>query len=122
MSYKKQIEKALLYNNWEIVEIDSSTKSWNDENWKICQKNNPNLLFYLCFIVDPQFEGQRKKGQGIREIRAVSVLPEAHLDDTNSFAKLDMTKGNFDEKLTLFINEIENKNEKNLSKFCFLSY
>ncbi|WP_282628405.1 hypothetical protein [Empedobacter sedimenti] len=120
MSYKKQIEKALLNNNWEIIEIDSNTKWWDDEHWKICQKNNPNLHFYLCFIVDPHFEGQRKKGQGICEIRAVSIFPKTHLEDTNTFAKLDMTKDNFDEKLEIFIKEYSRTKRKlMLSKNIF---
>jgi len=32
MAYKRQIERELLFKDWEIVEIAYATAWWNDEN------------------------------------------------------------------------------------------
>lgn len=101
--YKYQIEQALLRGDWEINVIDYNTDWWDDEHWKVAYKYNLNRSFYLCFIVDPMFEGQRKKGQGIYEIKASTVFPTNWNDDQHTIASIPMTKRKFDEKLKKFI-------------------
>ena len=60
---KYQIEQELLKENWEIKTINSNSEWWDDEHWIIEYKYDAKLSFCLCFIVDPMFEGQRKKGR-----------------------------------------------------------
>lgn len=61
----------------------------------------------MCFIVDPMFEGNRKKGQGIYEVKAAAKFPESWNDDRNTIASLQMPKGRFELKLKEFINALE---------------
>ncbi len=111
--YKYQIEQELNEKNWEIVLIDESREWWDDEHWKVQFKFNHNIYFYLCFIVDPQFEGKRKKGQGIYEIKASTEFPKNWNDDSNELTSISMTKRNFEIKLKEFIEGLEkHKGEK----------
>ena len=63
--YKYQIEQELIKRDWEIIEIDENTDWWDDEHWIVQFKYDSNKRFFLCFLVDPLFDGVRKKGQGI---------------------------------------------------------
>ncbi|NBB29876.1 hypothetical protein [Cellulophaga sp. BC115SP] len=109
MSYKYQIEQALLSKNWDIVEIGFSEEWWDDENWKIQYRFNSSICFYLCFIINPMFDGNRKKGQGIiYEIKASTKFPQNWNDDTNTIAAIEMSKRKFDLKLKEFIDILEN--------------
>jgi len=111
--YKYQIEQALLKENWEIKTIDSNYEWWDDEHWKIEYKYDSKLTFVLCFIVDPMFEGQRKKGQGIYEVKASTEFPKNWNDDEHTVASISMTKRKFEVKLNEFIAKIiEFKKEK----------
>ena len=116
MSYKLQIEQKLLHNNWNISEIGFSGEWWDDEHWKVHFKYNSMTCFYLCFIVDPMFEGSRKRGQGIYEIRATTKFPENWNDVTNTIAAIQMPKRKFEIKLQEFINDIENYKIENNKK------
>lgn len=92
MSYKYQIEQELLRNDWEIDIIDFGTDCWNDESWKIRFKFDSKIVFYLCYIVDPMFEGNRKKGQGIYEIKSCTNYPSNWNDNESTIASILMSK------------------------------
>ena len=49
------------------------------------------------------FEGQRKKGQGIYELKASTKFPKNWNDDETEIASISMTKRKFEDKLKLFI-------------------
>jgi len=104
--YKYQVEQELLKENWEIKTIDSNYEWWDDEHWKIEYKYDSKLTFVLCFIVDPMFEGQRKKGQGIYEVKASTEFPKNWNDDEHTIASISMTKRKFEVKLNEFIAKI----------------
>ena len=105
--YKYRIEHELNKKDWEIVLIDTSGEWWDDEHWKVQFKFDQNICFYICFIVDPQFDGPRKKGQGINEIKASTVFPKSWNDDSNEFASISMTKREFEIKLKEFVDALE---------------
>lgn len=106
IGFKYQIEQELKKQDWEIIQINSTENWWDDEHWKIQQKHNPDKYFYLCFIVDPMFEGNRKKGQAIYEIKATTKFPENWNIDTYTIASIQMSKGKFDQKLNEFTNKL----------------
>ena len=111
--YKYQIELEIKKHDWEIGSIDTSGEWWDDENWKVEYKYDTQVFFYLNFIVDPQFEKSRKKGQGIYEIKASSEFPTNWNDDSNKISSISMTKRKFELKLGEFIDELERyKKEK----------
>ena len=65
--YKPQIEQILFEEHWEIQLINSCSEWWDDEHWRMRHNYDSTLSFYLCFIVDPMFEGKREKGHIVRE-------------------------------------------------------
>lgn len=105
--FKYQIEQELHKQNWEIVQINSTEEWWDDEHWKICSKHHPTICFYLCFIVDPLFENDGKQKPRICEIKAVTEFPKNWNDDTHTIASLQMQKGNFEQKLGEFMDNIK---------------
>jgi hypothetical protein len=105
--YKYQIEQALLREGWEIKTIDSTSVWWDDEHWEITYKHNPVLSFYLYFIVDPMFEGEREKGQGIYEVKASTSFPNDWNDNRSKITSISMTKRKFDDKLKLFLEDVK---------------
>lgn len=112
-SYKYQIEQELLNRDWEIAEIGSNEEWWDDEHWKVNLRFDSNISFFLCFIVDPQFEKPRTKGQGVIEILASTEFPNNWNDNSNSIGSISMTKRKFNLKLREFIESLESfKREK----------
>lgn len=106
--FKNRIGKELEVSNWLVNKFEVNGEWWNDENWKITLKYNSRISFFICFIVDPQFEGIRKKGQGIYKVLASKKLPENWNDNNNEISSFCMSKRNFDLKLNYFLEEIEN--------------
>ena len=106
--YKYQIEQELIKRDWEIVEIDSNYEWWDDEHWLVRFKYDSEIKFYLCFVVDPMFEGPRNKGQGIYEIKASSDFLQSWNDSDTLIASISMTKRKFDIKLQEFSMDLEN--------------
>ena len=116
--YKYQIEQELINENWEIITINSNSEWWDDEHWKIEFKYDSKLSFYICFIVDPMFEGQRKKGQGIYEVKASTEFPKNWNDDENKIGSISMTKRRFGEKLKAFIVELKKYKKEKYTTGC----
>lgn len=105
--YKYQIEQELLKRDWEIVEIGSNETWWDDEHWKVQYRFDPGLVFYLCFIVEPQFDQPRKKGQGIHEIMASTEFPVNWNDLENIIGSISLTKRKFNVKLQEFLSNLD---------------
>lgn len=115
--YKYQIEQELIKRLWDIEAINSNNEWWDDEHWKVSLRNDTNISFYICFIVDPLFEGNRNSGQGIYEIRASSEFPANWDDISDRISSIDMSKGKFDVKLNGLIEGLEKfKKERTISK------
>ena len=106
--YKYQLEQELISKNWNVVLIGSNEYWWDDEHWKVEYKYDSNLSFYICFIVDPQFEGVRKKGQGIYQILATIKFPNDWNDYEIKISSIEMSKRKFNVKLKEFIDDITN--------------
>lgn len=106
--FKYQIEQRLILQNWVIVEISSNEYWWDDEHWKIEYQYDPKLSFYICFIVDPQYEGPRKKGQGIYQILATTKFPEDWNDRACKISSIEMSKRKFNVKLEQFMFDLIN--------------
>lgn len=106
--FKYQIEQELIRHNWKIIEVGSNEDWWDDEHWKIQLRFDSNISFYLCFIVDPQFDQTRKKGQGIYEIMASTKFPKNWNNTDNQINSIDMTKRKFNIKLAEFLEDLNN--------------
>lgn len=114
-NYKDKIKKELEASNWFVSESEINQAWWNDESWKVTYKYEPKMCFIICFIVDPQFEETRKKGQGIYKVLATTVIPENWNDNSNEISSICMTKRKFDLKLNEFLKDL-NKFKKQWRK------
>ena len=102
MIYKDIIKKELVKQKWELVMIDHRSVWWEEEHWKIQWKHSNGLILFLQFFIDP-LDGI------VNEIEARSTL-----DDYESrVASLHMSRGKFNVKLKIFIEEVENFRKTN---------
>lgn len=76
-SYRQKLEDHLACNGWEVVSIDSDHNEWwADEFWQLKSTWSPlNSKCFLTFLVDPQFEGNRRPKEGIWAIGASPTPP-----------------------------------------------
>lgn len=73
-----QLKDKLSENGWKISKIDEKpSKWWADEQWIIKSEWSPQgFTVYLTFLVDPQWDGTRKKSEGVWAIGASLDLPD----------------------------------------------
>lgn len=106
-SYQQKIEGYLECNGWEVVSVDSDHNDWwADEYWKLKSTWSPlSSECYLTFLVDPQFEGDRKPREGVW---SVGVTPKKPLDSRQAqeYACIVFNK-KFKENIETFINQLD---------------
>lgn len=107
-TYKEQLLAGLIARGWEQVEIDEEGVGWwADEHWRIrSTREARGLELVLTFLVDPAFDAPRRKGQAIRAVTASSDMPREPRDVLGGI-ELCMYKGRFDEKLAVFLDELD---------------
>jgi len=66
-------------DGWQVEQIfEEGLEWWADEIWEIKSTWSPHgSSAYLTFLVDPQHEGNRKKGQSVWGIGASKVFPRS---------------------------------------------
>ena len=63
------LQSALKDAGWEIVEVEINNLDWwADEVWILERKSGEKL--YLTLVVDPMFDGVRKKGEHVECVTA----------------------------------------------------
>jgi hypothetical protein len=117
-TYKQRLLNALITDDWELVEInDQSQHWWCDEYWRIRSvQENWGLELLIIFLVDPQWDAPRKKGQGIWAISANTNFPEGWGEASREIALLSLTKRKFDSKLYEFVLTLKEYRRKVQSK------
>ena len=108
MTYRRQLLAALTVDGWELVQTESQhCEWWFDECWVIRSVREAyGKELFIFFLVDPQWEGPRKPGQGVREVAATESTPRDRLEAGRSVATLQMWKGRWDLKLATFISAL----------------
>jgi hypothetical protein len=78
LDQQKRILKALEEQDWEVVEThDSNLEWWADQIWLLISKRkSPDYKILLTFVVDPQWDGPRNKGQGVWAVTASLNQPQ----------------------------------------------
>ena len=95
----RALRSALENVGWKIVEVETNNLDWwADEVWILERKSCETL--YLAFIVDPMFDGVRKKGEHLYCVTASSHEPRR-----SSTRTLYLRRG-WQNKLTDFIQNI----------------
>lgn len=77
-TYTQKMTDYLLVSGWEIITIyNNDLEWWADEIWQIHSTWSPQgSEAYLTFLVDPQHEGVRRKGEAVWAIGASKHLPK----------------------------------------------
>ena len=107
-TYKEQLYASLLERGWEQIEVDEEGVDWwADEHWRIRSiRNRWGLELILTFLVDPMWDGPRRKGQGIWAIVATEQLPRERPDADKAIG-LCLYKRRFDAELAEFMNVLD---------------
>jgi hypothetical protein len=107
-TYKAHLQHLLSEHGWEVVEVIDSDDWWAHEFWRI--QSRRNLWGYelvLTFLIDPQWDAPRNKGQGIWAIAASDAIPPDRATAEQGIAELCMVKGHFNEKLVAFVDSLD---------------
>ena len=117
-NYKDQLLEGLYKTGWEQLIVTTEIDEWFiDEQWKIRSiHENWGMEVYITFMVDPQWEGLRKKGQGVDNIIASLDSPHYFSKANNKICELWMSKRKFQDKLDEFLGAINNFKKS----FCVL--
>jgi hypothetical protein len=82
----RQLEEHLSDEGWRIVQRESAPHWWADELWTIESMWRPvGLKLWITFLVDPQHDGVRKKGEHVWAVAVTPFLPVArsNVDQTS---------------------------------------
>jgi hypothetical protein len=76
-SQRNDLLKALPERGWEIAEIEHAPLDWwTDEVWTVESRWSPvGFRLFIIFLVDPQSDVDRRKGQSVWEVSAAVEMP-----------------------------------------------
>jgi len=80
---RQKVAERLDLDGWEVASIidPDLLDWWVDEMWKVKSVWSPKgAVVYISFLVDPQHEGTRKKGQSIWGIGCSKKFPTNSLE------------------------------------------
>lgn len=76
VTQRQQLEDALTCDGWRIVSRENELDWWADEMWLIESQWSPRgFQLFLTFLVDPMWEGPRRKAEGVWAIGAATQRP-----------------------------------------------
>lgn len=62
---------------WSVAGIEEELEWWADEMWQLESVwSPPGCRAYVTFLVDPQFDGVRKKGEAVWAVMASPGRPD----------------------------------------------
>ncbi len=73
-------------HGWRLAMIEEDLEWWADEMWLLESVWSPvGSRAYVTFLVDPQFDGSRKKGEAVWAVMASLFKPASSLQDEHEF-------------------------------------
>lgn len=107
-SYSQKLQDFLETDGWQIEEIYSiDLEWWADEIWKLTSTWSPNSAkAYLTWLVDPQHDGLRRKGQSVWAVGASKKFPDSSRE-AQSEGAVSLNKS-FKQELEEFSLNLEN--------------
>ena len=88
VTQKRKLLAALEELGWEVHQPDDlSLDWWADEVWLLTSSRPHDCQIYLAFVVDPQWDGPRKTGQGVWAVTASVKGPQQWSDLTLSLGR-----------------------------------
>ena len=92
----QQLEDMLGDQGWEVVDRTTDLEWWADEQWSIRSVWSPvGILVYVTFLVDPQHDGVRRKGEAVWAMTATHERPTGR-ENTKSDAFVEFRERNLD--------------------------
>lgn len=71
---------------WRLAGIEENLEWWADEMWLLESAWSPvGSRAYITFLVDPQFDGNRKKGEAVWAVMASQLKPVSWLKAEHEF-------------------------------------
>ena len=73
-------------HGWRLARIEENLEWWADEKWLLESAWSPvGSRVYVTFLVDPQFEGNRKKGEGVWAVMASPFKPASSFQGEHEY-------------------------------------
>ncbi len=92
-------------HGWRVTGVEEELEWWADEMWLLESVWSPiGCRAYATFLVDPQFEGVRKKGEAVWAVMASPGRPEGWLRVEGEFT-LSLGQG-WKERLPAFFEHL----------------
>jgi hypothetical protein len=83
---RQELLNQLPQHGWRIVSQEEELEWWADEMWRIESLWSPvGSLAYVTFLVDPQSNHQRKRGEDVWAVMASVARPASRLNLEGEF-------------------------------------
>lgn len=90
---RTELIDQLSKNGWRIASTEENLEWWADEMWLVESKWSPvGSQAYITFLVDPQFDGVRKKGEHVWGVMASPSKPIDRLNTERAFT-ISLSRG-----------------------------
>jgi|SRR5450432_2099365 len=84
--YRTELLTLLHEQGWRVSRTEEDLEWWADEMWLLESSWAPvGSRAYVTFLVDPQFEGDRKKGEAVWAVMASPFRPVSSLRGEREF-------------------------------------
>jgi hypothetical protein len=78
VTQKRELKTRLERDGWKVVEEELGDEWWVDERWKVeSTRSPPGLHVWVSFLVDPQHDGPRDRGEHVWAVGVTSTRPGA---------------------------------------------
>ena len=102
---RDELLSQLIQHGWRIAGEEENLEWWADEIWHLESEWSPvGSRAYVTFLVDPQFDGVRKKGEEVWAVMASPVKPIDRLNTEDEFT-LSLGQG-WQKRLPEFIDHL----------------
>ena len=77
VTQQRELEARLEREGWRLIAKEPGDDWWADEIWTIASTWHPQgIQLWLTFLVDPQHDGPRRRGEHVWAIRLSSTRPQ----------------------------------------------
>ena len=83
---RTELLNQLSEHGWRVASVKEILEWWADEMWFLESEWSPvGSPAYVTFLVDPQFDGSRKKGEAVWAVMASPAKPMSRLQVEGEF-------------------------------------
>lgn len=73
-------------HGWRVASVEENLEWWADEMWLLeSEWSQVRSRAYVTFLVDPQFDGNRRKGEAVWAVMVSPAKPRAWLQVEGEF-------------------------------------